>query len=159
MNEEMRDLLGVVPPAILSLAMFVLAWRRIGGWRSIRTPRIVGPVAVGALGIIPMVMGSSGALIIAGALLLVAGTTTAGAWWAIRSVQLQRALQRLDDYVQGSEPLPLPQGKPALLGDVALAARLLADPALSHGMDPLVVERVGDLQAGRTARPLPAPRG
>lgn len=169
--------LSMLPMLVILLVGWVVMWRRMGGWRGVRTPRFLIPLLVGLLGLV-VTIGAFAMLrekvpgepwvpnppwidvaIFGGLGVFFVGFTVATLWSALRFAQLHRVMERLDDYVQGSEPLPLPQGKPALLGDVALAARLLADPALSHGMDPLVVERVGDLQAGRTARPLPAPRG
>lgn len=154
----------------------VVMWRRLGGWRGIRTPRIFWPLLIAAFGATLSIVAASlerekvagevwvpnpawmGVAVFAGLGIFFVGFAVAVSWNAVRFMQLHRVVERIDDHVQGAEPFPLPQGNAALLQDVALAARLTADPALSHAMDPLVVERIGDLHAGRVARPLPAPR-
>ncbi len=177
MSDAMRALTMIIPGFLVGGVGTFIAWRHIGGWRGFRTPRILIPLLIALLGLVMSITASAmmrekvpgepwvpnpswmGTTVFVGLGLFMVGFFVGTTWTTFRYVRLVRVMQRLDAYVQGSEPFPLPEADTAVRRNVGLAARLLADPALSHAMDPLVVERVGDLHAGRVARPLPASRG
>ena len=170
-SEDLQAILTIVFSIPVIAGGGWLGWKHIGGWRGVRSPRIMIPLLVAISGLVLTIVVSAlmrerqpgvewvpnpawmGTAIWVGLGLFMVGFATALYWTAFRFIRLVRVIRRLDDYVEGAVPLPVPDNDPVVRRDLATAARLLADPALSHRHDPIVIERVRALVDGR---PLPA---
>lgn len=86
-------------------------------------------------------------LFVLGAGLFLGGALVGLGSLVLRMRALHHAMDRLDGYVQGSAPLPFPMENEAARRDLAAAARLLDDPALSKRFPTNVHDRVAELMA------------
>jgi hypothetical protein len=164
--------------AVLSMALSIpmigfsswIIWKQLGGWRGVKSKYFLAPLGLALAGIVlsmtvsimmrervpgvewvpnPAWMGTA---LWVGIALFTVGLMAAPLLPTLRFVMLSRIMRRLDDYVEGDAPLPLPDDD-ATHRDLQRAQRLLSDPALVHRFDPVVVARVEALQGGR---PLPS---
>ncbi len=147
-------------------AMIILA----RGMRGLRSPRIWGMLlATVAGGILMLEHGQSWRarklgivltttdrwLFLLGAALAIGGAVIGLGSVFRRTRALHQAMDRLDGYLQGSEPLPFPRDSESARQDLATVARLFEDPVLSHRYPANARDRVAELMAGA----LPTLRG
>ncbi len=146
MSENLKDILSAIPSLLIIVVFGFFAVRAVGGWRGFLSRRILGPLLVAPIGLAIMISGHSRQTTYGGAILMAVAFQVAGAWTALRYVQLTRVMDRIDPFVTGSAPLPFPDDDPACRRDLATATRLLADPTLSHRYDPELPARVLAIQ-------------
>lgn len=142
MSEDLKSILQLIPSLIFSVVLIYFGIRAIGGWRGIRTPRILGPALLVPIGMSVTVLGESVKLTIFGLVVTMVGMTLTTFWTGLRYIQLHRVVDRLDPYVDDSNPLPLPADDAEVQRDLTTAARLLADPALAFRYGPEFATRV-----------------
>ena len=159
-------ILALIHTCSIAGAMIVLA----RGLRGLRSPRIWGMLLATALGgILMLEFGQSwragklgihlttthASLFLFGAALSIGGAVIGLGAVFMRLRALHQAMDRLDGYLQGSEPLPFPMDDASARNDLATVARLLEDPVLSHRYPAEACDRVAQLMA----RPMLASRG
>jgi hypothetical protein len=147
--EALRSLAFSIPA--IGIGGWVI-WKQLGGWRGMNTRYFFGPLLVALVGLFLMITGGLSTGFWIGLSLMTFGIMAAPLLPTLRFVYLSRIMRRLDDYIEGTTPLPFPDDDADARRDLVKAERLLADPSLLHRFDPVVVERVRALVQGR---PLP----
>jgi len=99
--------------------------------------------------------GTDLAIYLLGAIIAFGGLVLGMGSYVLRGRALVTSMDRIDGYVQGSEPRAFPMADDAARRDLLVVAGLLQDPALAKRYPAEVHERVAAL----AARPLPASRG
>lgn len=171
MSEQMQDILSMTVSITMIGFSSWFIWKQLGGWVGVKSKYFLGPLVIAFAGIVLTVVVSvmmrekqpgvewvpnpawMGTALWVGLALFTLGIMAAPLFPTFRFVHLTRIMRRLDDYVEGAVPLPFPDDDDAARRDLTKAHRYLADPALVHRFDAVVVARVAALHDGR---PLPA---
>jgi len=166
MSEQLQDILSMaLSIPVIGFSGWII-WKQLGGWVGVKSKYFLGPLVIAFAGIVLTIVVSTmmrekqpgvewvpnpawmGTALWVGIALFTLGIMAAPLLPTFRFIHLTRIMRRLDDYVEGAVPLPFPDDD-AARQDLSKAHRLLADPAITHRFDPVVVERVRALYDGR----------
>lgn len=157
----MRGLAWGILALTYSLSM-VLALRIVTrSWRTFRSPRIAWMLVAMITGGVLMVVsgsrrgglaefsprGAPDILFLLGAAIAGGGMALGFGSFMLRIRALESAMDRVDGYVQGSQPTPFPMDDATARADLAKVVSLLEDPALWHRCPVDVRGRVAELAA------------